>query len=189
MDMKPHIFFIGIICLLLASVSAQDEAKNCPKLIAQNENVRGIVKLDDANDIEISGVATYTIKAINADVSVAGEFAYVLSNESRKKIARRMKKELAEIPTTIEVKDSVADFINLTQCPVVRVEIAPMELRIVRVPLQIKQSVLILQDKRDDRVTMLCRLARHIKLGLPARRCWRCINDRINCRLSKESLN
>jgi hypothetical protein len=101
-------------------------AQNRKRVVFLSQQKIAIGTLTDGSDVR--GKATFTVTAANSDDTLAGIFTYVIPDEARQKIAQLTGKQLTAVPSTFTVKDVVASFQKQTACPVVHIEVGPMEM-------------------------------------------------------------
>lgn len=181
MSIKPHLILLILLCYGSLPTSAQQKQKDCPKLITQSKTLPGRARISNNEIIEIKGTAIYTVADYYTDDSLGGLLTYTITDADRQKIAQTLKKPLSDIPSVIEVPGVIANFVKLTDCPIVRLEILPMTLKIAEMSFRVNRFVLSFKYNGDDRLTALCVVARQVYYGLPVRRCFKCIRARILC--------
>jgi hypothetical protein len=101
-------------------------AQNRKRVVFLSQQKIAIGTLSDGSDVR--GKATFTVTAANSDDTLAGIFTYVIPDEARQKIAQLTGKQLTAVPSTFTVKDVVASFQKQTACPVVHIDVGPMEM-------------------------------------------------------------
>jgi len=101
-------------------------AQSRKRVVFLSQQKIAIGTLSDGSDVR--GKATFTVTAANSDDTLAGTFTYVIPDEARQKIAQLTGKQLTAVPSTFTVKDVVASFQKQTACPVVHIEVGPMEM-------------------------------------------------------------
>ena len=92
---------------------------------------------------EVRGKATYTVTAANSDDSLAGVLSYVIPDDAKQKIAAATGKQASAIPSTITLKDVVASFQKTTACPVVHIEVGPLEMDAAGAKIKFPRKVVL----------------------------------------------
>lgn len=181
MDIKPHPIFMVIICLLLVSVSAQDEAKKCPKPTTETKQLSATIRIQDQSPMKIVGEASFTLTAMNSDDSLAGIFNFALPDKERQKIAQAMRKNLNDIPAVISLKDVIAQFHKGTECPVLQLDFVAMEIEIAGEKVKLRRFTLNLKEADDSIMIYVCKVARLMNVPTGAKSPIRRVNERLNC--------
>lgn len=96
-----------------------------------------------ADGYEVRGKATYTITAANSDDSLAGTLSYVIPDDARQKIAVATGKQVSAVPSNLTMKDVVASFQKTTACPVVHIEVGPLEMDAVGAKIKFPRKVVL----------------------------------------------
>lgn len=96
-----------------------------------------------ADGYEVRGKATYTITAANSDDSLAGTLSYVIPDDARQKIALAAGKQVSAVPASLTLKDVVASFQKTTACPVVHIEVGPLEMDAVGAKIKFPRKVVL----------------------------------------------
>lgn len=96
-----------------------------------------------ADGYEVRGKATFTITAANSDDSLAGTLTYVIPDDAKQKVAVAAGKPIASVPSTFTVRDVVATFQKTTACPVVHVEVGPLEIDAVGAKIKFTRKVVL----------------------------------------------
>lgn len=96
-----------------------------------------------ADGYEVRGKATYTVTAANSDDSLAGTLSYVIPDDARQKIAAATGKAINTVPSTVTVKDVVAGFQKGTACPVVHLEVGPLEIDAAGAKIRFTRKVVL----------------------------------------------
>jgi len=122
MKLRFFVFTIVLVGVMAMAVAAQ----NRKRVVFLSQQKIAIGTLSDGSDVR--GKATFTVTAANSDDTLAGTFTYVIPDEARQKIAQLTGKQLTAVPSTFTVKDVVASFQKQTACPVVHIEVGPMEM-------------------------------------------------------------
>jgi hypothetical protein len=122
MKLRYFAFTIVLDGVMAMAVAAQ----NRKRVVFLSQQKIAIGTLSDGSDVR--GKATFTVTAANSDDTLAGIFTYVIPDEARQKIAQLTGKQLTAVPSTFTVKDVVASFQKQTACPVVHIEVGPMEM-------------------------------------------------------------
>lgn len=177
-SLKAFLLSLTLVVLGL-SVQAQTKKKGDtittePKLVVTK------LKVGEGETLEVRGKATYTLTAANSDDSLAGIVTYTLPEDARNKIAQIKGIPVAKVPTSVTQKDVVSTFQKLTECPVVHLDFAAMDLVIEGVNLHFNRFVLDVKEGSHQITTYICTIARQINAGLPRRGPIRRINEVIN---------
>jgi len=122
MKLRFFVFTIVLVGVMAMAVAAQSRKR----VVFLSQQKIAIGTLSDGSDVR--GKATFTVTAANSDDTLAGTFTYVIPDEARQKIAQLTGKQLTAVPSTFTVKDVVASFQKQTACPVVHIEVGPMEM-------------------------------------------------------------
>jgi hypothetical protein len=101
-------------------------AQSRKRAVFSTQQKIAIGTLTDSSDVR--GKATFTVTAANSDDTLAGVFTYAIQDDARQKIAQLTGKQLTAVPSTFTVKDVVASFQKGTACPIVHIEVGPMEI-------------------------------------------------------------
>jgi hypothetical protein len=126
-----------LVCLAAANLVASAQAKKPVVFTTKPKLV-----LSKLGDYDVRGRASFTVTAANSDDTIVGTYAYTIPDDARQKIAQSTGKPLAQIPASIQQKDVVASFQKGTACPVVHLEVSPMELDAAGAKLKFNRTVL-----------------------------------------------
>ncbi|MEP7271348.1 MAG: hypothetical protein ABI882_07570 [Acidobacteriota bacterium] len=96
-----------------------------------------------ADGYEVRGKATFTVTAANSDDSLAGTLVYAIPDDARQKIAALAGKQVSAVPSSLTVKDVVASFQKGTSCPVVHLEVGPLEIDAVGAKVRFTRKVVL----------------------------------------------
>lgn len=137
--MKSKFLLLTITLIALMNVSAAAQSK---KGVAYS-SLQKVAIATLADGYEVRGKATYTITAANSDDTLAGTLVYAIPDEARQKIALAAGKQIAAVPSTLTIKDVVVSFQKATGCPVVHIEISPMEMDAVGAKIRFVRKVVL----------------------------------------------
>ena len=142
---KPLIVALTLVCLFSATALAQN--KPLAYTVGPKLSI-GTLNTGQPDEFQVRGKASFTLTAANSDDSLVGILTYTLPDEARQKIAQLSGKPVAQIPATHTVKDVVAEFQKGTGCPVVHLEIKPLDMTIAGAKLRFtKKTVLDVQGR------------------------------------------
>ena len=96
-----------------------------------------------ADGYEVRGKATFTITAANSDDSLAGTLTYAIPDDARQKVALAAGKPISAVPSTLTVKDVVATFQKTTACPIVHIEVGPLEVDAAGAKIKFPRKVVL----------------------------------------------
>ena len=122
MKLRFLVFTIALVGVMTMAASAQSRKR----VVFSTQQKIAIGTLTDSSDVR--GKATFTVTAANSDDTLAGTFTFVIPDDARQKIAQLTGKQLTAVPSSFAVKDVVASFQKQTLCPVIHIEVAPMEM-------------------------------------------------------------
>jgi hypothetical protein len=141
MKSKSLVFGMALVVVASLAVMAQGRKKspvtpNASSFVSSAPQKKGVVfstlqKVaigNLADGYEVRGKATFTITAANSDDSLAGTLTYLLPDDAKQKIAAATGKQVTAVSSTVTMKDVVASFQKTTACPVVHVEVGPLEM-------------------------------------------------------------
>jgi hypothetical protein len=103
-----------------------------------------------------------------------------LPDDARAKIAQITGKPLAQVPASITQQDVVGQFQKLTECPVVHIDFAAMDVMVAGAKLHFNRFVLDIKEGEHDISIYVCTIAKQINKGLPRRGPIRRINEILN---------
>jgi hypothetical protein len=126
---------------IIALVSATGISQNRKGVAFSSAQKVAIGSLADG--YEVRGKATFTVTAANSDDSLAGTLTYVIPDDARQKVALAAGKPIASVPSTLTVKDVVATFQKTTACPVVHLEVGPLDIDAVGAKIKFTRKVVL----------------------------------------------
>lgn len=113
----------------------------------------GTLNTGQPDEFQVRGKASFTLTAANSDDSLVGTLSYTLPDDARAKIAQLTGKPVAQVPATTTVKDVTAEFQKMTACPVVHIEIKPMDMTIAGAKLRFtKKTVLDINGREPGSI-------------------------------------
>jgi hypothetical protein len=121
------------------------------------------------NEMIVSARVSYTITAANSDDTLTGTLTCTLPDPARRQIAEARGRQLAEVPATLAQKDIVARFRKSTACPVIHVEIGPVEIDAAGLDLDLDRFVLEINESRDEMSQLLCFWTKQLNTNRPRR--------------------
>jgi hypothetical protein len=101
-------------------------------------------------------------------------------DEARQKIASMTGKPIAQVPSTVTIKDITARFQPATACPVIHLEFSPTKVNIGGVDAVFGRFVLDINESTAEKDQLFCIWARQINKGMSRRGVIRKVNDLIN---------
>ena len=131
------IFTIVLVGVMTMAVAAQSRKR----VVFSTQQKIAIGTLADGSDVR--GKAIFTITAANSDDTLAGTFNYLIPDESRQKIAQSTGKQLSAVPSAVTVKDVVASFQKGTACPVVHIEVGPMDIEAAGAKIRFTRKIVL----------------------------------------------
>jgi hypothetical protein len=134
---------------LLAVLGITALAQNKPLVYTIGPKLSiGTLNTGQPDEFQVRGKASFTLTAANSDDTLVGTLTYALPDDARQKLAQLTGKPLAQIPATQTVKDVNAEFQKTTACPIVHIEIKPMDMTIAGAKLRFtKKTVLDIQGR------------------------------------------
>jgi len=113
----------------------------------------GTLNTGQPDEFQVRGKASFTLTAANSDDTLVGTLSYTLPDDARAKIAQLTGKPVAQVPATTTVKDVIAEFQKTTACPVVHIEIKPMDMTIAGAKLRFtKKTVLDINGREPGSI-------------------------------------
>jgi len=113
----------------------------------------GTLNTGQPDEFQVRGKASFTLTAANSDDTLVGTLSYTLPDDARAKIAQITGKPVAQVPATTTVKDVMAEFQKTTACPVVHIEIKPMDMTIAGAKLRFtKKTVLDINGREPGSI-------------------------------------
>lgn len=109
----------------------------------------GTLNTGQPDEFQVRGKASFTLTAANSDDTLVGTLSYTLPEDARVKIAQISGKPVAQVPATTTVKDVIAEFQKMTACPVVHIEIKPMDMTIAGVKLRFTKKTVLDVNGRE----------------------------------------
>lgn len=109
----------------------------------------GTLNTGQSDEFQVRGKASFTLTAANSDDTLVGTLSYTLPDDARAKIAQISGKPVAQVPATTTVKDVFAEFQKMTACPVVHIEIKPMDMTIAGVKLRFTKKTVLDVNGRE----------------------------------------
>jgi hypothetical protein len=173
-------FFLLSLCLFVVGTAAQAQAKKGKPYTTAAKLVVTKLKVSDGESFDVRGKATFSLTAANSDDSLAGTITYTLPDDARAKIAQITGKPLAQVPASITQQDVVGQFQKLTECPVVHIDFAAMDVMVAGAKLHFNRFVLDIKEGEHDISIYVCTIAKQINKGLPRRGPIRRINEILN---------
>jgi len=128
-----------------------------------------IIHTGQTNEMTVSAKVTYTITAANSDDTLTGTLTCALPDAARRQIAEAAGRSLAEVPATLAQKGIVVGFRKGTACPVLHLELGPVEVDATGANLRIDRLVLNINEARDEMSQLLCFWAKQINTARPRR--------------------
>ncbi len=120
------------------------------------------LQLRDGSNLAVHGRASLTVTAANEDDTLAGTLIYTLPDDARQQIAQMAGKGLTDVPSSITVKDAIANFRHGTACPLVRLEVSVKEAETTGAKLHFDRVVLDIQETPDQMNQLFCSWTRQI---------------------------
>lgn len=157
MKSKSLVFGVAVVVVASLTVMAQGRKKSVtPKASSfvnssASQGKKGVVfsSLQKvaigslADGYEVRGKATYTVTAANSDDSLAGTLTYLIPDDARQKIAAATGKQVASVNATVTMRDVVASFQKTTACPVVHIEVGPLEMDASGAKIKFQRKVVL----------------------------------------------
>jgi len=180
---------LTLFCLLAfgLTASAQDKIGKPETLSLIPKLVISKIKIAEGDAFDIRGKAAFTFTAANSDDTLVGTLIYAVPVEARQKIASMTGKPLAQVPTSVTIKDQVIEFQKTTSCPVMHFEFKPMDVDIAGVKAHFTRFVMDLNDDlkglteaQQGMVKIFCKFAEQINNGRQRRGLIARINAIIN---------
>ncbi len=185
MNTRTISVFLTTLFLLALGTSAFAQEKAPPKagkivIATPVKMVISKVKVGEGDAYDVRGKATLTLTAANSDDTVTGNLSYVVPDDARQKIASLTGKPVAQVPTTVTIKDITARFQPTTACPVVHLEFSPTKVNIGGVDAVFGRFVLDINESTAEKDKLFCIWATQINKGMSRRGVIRRVNDLIN---------
>ncbi|MGH9752234.1 MAG: hypothetical protein ACREA2_05570 [Blastocatellia bacterium] len=171
----------GLACLLAAGAaafaqstarsSALQEAdtqtadtRQTPQIIYKTPPKTSVAKLKSSESAgyEVRAKVTFTLTLANYDDTVVGTLVFTIPEDARKKIAEVSGAPLTSIPASVARKDVIARFQKGTSCPVVAIEIGPMDLDVAGAKLSFDHVVVDVIETPEEVPQHFCVWTRQI---------------------------
>jgi hypothetical protein len=187
MNLKLSNVISIVACLLSAAMSqsapqsstpqgpqgekATADARQAPQFVYTTPPKRSVamLKLGGSEAFEIRGLVTFTLSAANYDDTMVGTVAFVISEESRKKVAEASCELLTSIPTWVARKDVVGVFRKGTSCPIIDIELGPTELDLAGGKLSLNRLTVNVLEAPQKVPQHFCLWTRQINANRPHR--------------------
>jgi hypothetical protein len=179
---------ISIVACLLGAVMAQSapksstpegpqgakapaDARQAPQVVYTTRPKRSVamLKLGEAEALEVRGLVTFTLTAANYDDTMLGTVTFAISEESRKKIAEASCEPLTSVPKWVTRKDVVGVFRNGTSCPLIDIELGPTELDLAGGKLSLNRITVDVPETPQKVPQHFCLWTRQINANRPHR--------------------
>lgn len=178
--MKIKSYLTGLFCFFLffISVSAQEKISAKPQTLT-TERSKIIGKIE-RKEIAVEGQANFKLTACNSDGSLVGILTFEPTEKSRRKIGDITTQAPEKFPTRIIQKDVIAELANDTECPVLKLELEKVKLKIFDEEIAFAKFSLNLKETKQELSLVICALARGLNHGRGIRGLPRRCNEFIN---------
>ncbi|HZS03919.1 MAG TPA: hypothetical protein VFD58_03715 [Blastocatellia bacterium] len=175
-------FLTALFLLALGTTALAQGAQKTGKvtITTPTKMVISKIKVSEGDAYDVRGKATLKITAANSDDTVAGDMQYTIPDDARQKIASMTGKPLAQVPSTVTLKDVTGRFQPATACPVIHLEFSPTQVDIAGVKAVFGRFVLDINESTQEKDMLFCKWAQQINKGMARRGIIRRLNEMIN---------
>jgi hypothetical protein len=183
--MNTRIFSTLLAALFLLALGTTALAQGAQKtgkvtITTPTKMVISKIKISEGDAYDVRGKASLTLTAANSDDTVTGNLTYTVPDDARQKIASMTGKPLAQVPSTVTLKDITGSFQPTTACPVIHLEFSPTQVDIAGVKAVFGRFVLDINQSSQEKDLLFCKWAEQINSSRSRRGIIRRLNELIN---------
>ncbi|HZS03920.1 MAG TPA: hypothetical protein VFD58_03720 [Blastocatellia bacterium] len=175
-------FLTALFLLALGTTALAQGAQKTGKITiaTPSKMVISKIKVGEGDAYEVRGFAILTLTSANSDDTVTGDLTYSVPDDARQKIASMTGKPLAQVPSTVTLKDITGSFQPATACPVVHLEFSPTQVDIAGARAVFGRFVLDINENTQEKDMLFCMWTRQINTGRARRGIIHRLNEMIN---------
>ncbi|MBO0726347.1 MAG: hypothetical protein J2P52_12155, partial [Blastocatellia bacterium] len=147
------------------------DARPAPQVVYSTppKSFVAMLKLGESEAIEVRGLVVFALAAANYDDTMLGTIVFVISKDSRKKIAAASCEPLTSIPSSVSRKDMIAVFRKGTSCPIIGIELGPTEFDLAGGKLSLNRLTVNVLETPQKVPQHFCLWTRQINANRPHR--------------------